>query len=423
MPQDNKIVILDFGAANNQQVAKIVRDLRIYCEVLPHDAAPERLAALSPRAIILQRGPAFGTPTPKRPDPAWNEIAPVLDLAQSPDADTRLPALVTDFLLTKLQIEQDWTTERFVSQAIDRLRGEIGDRKVLLAMSGGVDSAVCAMLLHRAVGSRLTSVYVDNGCMRKGESQQVTGIFRDEFGLNLVAVDAESRFLERLAGVRDPERKRKIIGEEFVRVFEEEAHKLGTPDYLAQGTIYPDVIESGFEGGKKVKSHHNVGGLPDTMAFKGIIEPLKYLFKDEVRRVGTALGLPRELTHRQPFPGPGLGVRCLGELTKEKLDLLREADDIFQRAMAAHGLDRLASQYFAVLLDSRSVGMTDGARTYGYTIGLRAVRTADFMTAVAMELPYDFLTTTANEIVARVPGISRVVYDITSKPPGTIEWE
>jgi len=415
------VVILDFGAINAQLAAKAVRALNIYCEVLPYTATQERIRALNPKALIYQRGAACGERTLGRS--ALPEVAnlqlPTLDLLNAPCDE----ATLQPFLVGECGLAQDWTTERFIEECVADLRAQIGDRQVLLAMSGGVDSSVCAMLLHRAVGRQLTCVFVDHGFMRKGEPQQITEIFRDTFGINLIAIDAEERFLARLKGITDPERKRKIIGEEFIRVFEEEARKLGTLDYFVQGTIYPDIIESGWDGGKPVKAHHNVGGLPERIAFKGIVEPVKYLFKDEVRKVGRALGIPEVITNRQPFPGPGLAVRCLGELTKPKLDILREADAVFRRAMADSGFDNGANQFFAVLTNVQTVGVTDDARTYGYVICLRAVQTSDFMTARPLPLPTDFLITVATEIATTVEGCNRVAYDITSKPPATIEWE
>ncbi len=415
------VVILDFGAINSQAAARVIRALNIYCEVLPYSASAERIAALEPKAIVLQRGPACGEATMGREpaaDPAIHKV-PVLDLLDKAcDSATLKP-----FLIDRCGLKQDWTTETFIEEAIRDIRATVGDRKMLLGMSGGIDSSVCAVLAHRAVGAQLACVFVDHGLMRKDEPQEVCSVFRDRFGIALRHVAAESRFLSKLVGVTDPEQKRKIIGEEFIRVFEEEARAVGEPDFLVQGTIYPDIIESGGDGGKPVKAHHNVGGLPEHIAFKGIIEPLKHLFKDEVRQVALALGIPPSIAMRQPFPGPGLGVRCIGELTKEKLDILREADAIFCAAIVEAGLEKQANQYFAVLTGNRSVGVKDDARTYGYTVALRAVTTTDFMTAHFVKLPMDLLESISARITASVPQINRVVYDITSKPPSTIEWE
>ncbi len=419
--QHDTVVILDFGAINSQAAAKSVRSLNIYCEVLPCTATAERIAALAPKAIVLQRGAACGEATLQR-QPAADPAAfgvPVLDLAdRACDAETLKP-----FLVGQCGLKQDWTVAAFIDEAIADIRRTVGDRKVLLAMSGGVDSSVCAVLAHRAVGRQLTCVFVDHGLMRKDEPQEVCAVFRDRFGIALRHVDAQDRFLGKLAGVGDPERKRKIIGEEFIRVFEEEARSAGEPDYLVQGTIYPDIIESGWDGGKPVKAHHNVGGLPKNIAFKGLVEPLKYLFKDEVRQVALALGIPASIAMRQPFPGPGLGVRCLGEVTREKLDILREADAVFRQAILDAGLEQQASQYFAVLTGNRSVGVSNDARTYAYTVALRAVKTSDFMTARFVHVPMEVLETASGKITAALPQVNRVVYDITHKPPATIEWE
>ena len=311
-------------------------------------------------------------------------------------------------------------TELFESQVTEIIRDHVGSGQVLLALSGGVDSSVCAALLAKAIPGRLHCIFVDHGLMRKNEGDEVEANFSGR-DLTLIRINAEDRFLARLRGVTDPEEKRKIIGEEFIRVFEEGAKKLTGIDYLAQGTIYPDVFESGVDGSAKIKSHHNVGGLPERMDFKGIIEPLRSLLKSEVRNLGWQLGLPAVLTERQPFPGPGLAVRCIGEVTKEKLDILREADAIFFEEIYASGIN--PDQYFAALTSMRSVGIVNNARSYGHVIALRAVRTKDFLTAKFLHLPYDLLSRVSERITSEVPDVTRVVYDITNKPPATVEWE
>lgn len=331
--------------------------------------------------------------------------------------------MIKNFLYNVCKLSGDWTMSDYAKNYIEFAKNKIGDKKVLCALSGGVDSSVAAVLLYKAIGKQLTCIFVDHGLLRKDEGDQVEDIFTNQFDMNLVRVNCEDRFLDKLAGVSDPETKRKIIGEEFIRVFEQEAKKIGTVDYLVQGTIYPDVIESGAGDASVIKSHHNVGGLPDYVDFKEIIEPLRLLFKDEVRKAGLELNIPEHLVYRQPFPGPGLGIRIIGEVTAEKVRIVQDADAIYREEIAKAGLDKSIGQYFAALTNMRSVGVMGDERTYDYAIALRAVTTSDFMTAESADLPWEVLGKVTTRIVNEVNGVNRVFYDCTGKPPATIEFE
>ena len=331
--------------------------------------------------------------------------------------------IIENFIINICKCSGSWKMDLFAKTTIESLKDKIGDKKALCALSGGVDSSVAAVLLSKAIGKNLTCIFVDHGLLRKNEAEEVEEIFTKKFDVNFIKVDAKDRFLNKLKNITSPEQKRKIIGEEFIRVFEEEAKKIGTVDYLVQGTIYPDVIESGLGKSSVIKSHHNVGGLPDYVDFKEIVEPLRDLFKDEVRKVGKEIGLPDYLVNRQPFPGPGLAIRIIGDITEEKLDILKDADYIFREEIAKNNMEKELSQYFAVLTDTKSVGVMGDERTYDYLIALRAVVTDDFMTAKFAKIPYNILEIISKRIVNEVEHVNRIVYDITSKPPATIEWE
>jgi len=400
-------LILILGQGHNQNLARQIRKMGVYCEIYGTDIAYDKVSALNPKGIIAVGG-----------DVDMMTPMPVLNV----DGDSCDETKLREFLFDICGCTGDWNIENYANTLIEEIREKVGDKKALLGLSGGVDSSVCAKLMSRAIGSQLTCIFVDHGLMRKNEGDKV----EEEFGngeVNFVRVDAAARFLANLAGVTDPEAKRKVIGEEFIRVFELESKKLGKVDFLVQGTIYPDIVESGMGKSPIIKSHHNVGGLPEHVDFKEIIEPLRLLFKDEVRALGRHLGLDPAFVRRQPFPGPGLGVRVIGEITKTKLDILREADFIFRSEIAEAGLVGQYNQYFAVLMGGKSVGVTDEQRTYEFTIALRAVVTSDFMSADFARIPYEVLERASERITSEVKGVNRVVYDITSKPPATIEWE
>lgn len=434
MKQD-MIVILDLGSTENTAIARAIRDLGVYSEIYPHDITPDELRALpNVKGVILNGGPnRIVEGKPIDVDPALYGLGFPTLAADHPgascqtlpcwpkDPETFTAALKT-FVLEKCGAQANWNMKNFIADQIDLIRKQVGTHKVLLALSGGVDSSVVAALLIRAIGDQLTCVHVNHGLLRKGEPEQVVKVFRDELKANLVYVDASERFLGKLTGVADPEQKRKIIGAEFIRVFEEEARKLEGIDFLAQGTIYPDIVESGTKTAKMVKSHHNVGGLPDDLAFQ-LVEPLRQLFKDEVRACGVELGLPHSMVYRQPFPGPGLGVRCLGAITRERLEAVRESDAILREEFAAAGLDKTVWQYFTVVPDFKSVGVRENARCFEYPVILRAINTVDAMTAEIEPLDWKLLMKITNRILREVPGVNRVCYDISPKPPATIEWE
>lgn len=430
MKQD-MIVILDLGSTENTVLAREVRALGVYSEIHPHDITAEELKNLdNVKGIILNGGEnrvVDGKEVEVLPElydlgyPMISVDYPAskcsVQLSELPDEET-----LKKFVFQECKAEANWNMKNFIEDQVELIRNQVGDRKVLLALSGGVDSSVVAAMLIKAIGQQLVCVHVNHGLMRKNESESVVKVFRDELHANLVYVDASERFLGKLENVADPEEKRKIIGGEFIRVFEEEARKLEGIDFLGQGTIYPDIIESGTKTAKMVKSHHNVGGLPEDLQFE-LVEPLKQLFKDEVRACGLELGLPYDMVYRQPFPGPGLGVRCLGAITRDRLEAVRESDAILREEFAKAGLDKKVWQYFTVVPDFKSVGMKNHERCFEYTVIIRAVNTIDAMTASIERIDWDVLEVITNRILAEVENVNRVCYDMSPKPPATIEFE
>jgi len=505
------VIVLDFGGQYNQLIARRVRDLGVYSELLPFNTSLEKIKELNPKGIILSGGPAsvYADNSPVADERIYDLGIPVLgicygmqlmthhlkgkverankreygkaaiqvtnpsrffgslsetqnvwmshgDLVVETPEGFQIDAssehcpiaamsnpeknlfavqfhpevrhseygidMIKNFLYEICHCEGNWSMENFIEQQVQEIKQLVGDKQVLCALSGGVDSSVVAVLIHKAIGDQLTCMFIDHGLLRKGEAESVMQTFSEGFHMKVIKIDAQDRFLSKLKGVSDPEQKRKIIGNEFIYVFEEESSKLQGMDFLAQGTLYTDIVESGTATAQTIKSHHNVGGLPEDMKLK-LIEPLKALFKDEVRKVGEELGLPTEIVWRQPFPGPGLGIRVIGEITEEKLQIVRESDFILRDEIQKAGLDREIWQYFTALPDMKSVGVMGDSRTYSYTVGIRAVTSIDGMTADWARIPYDILEKISVRIVNEVENVNRVVYDITSKPPATIEWE
>ena len=435
------IVVLDFGGPNSHLLARKIRSLHVYCEILPYHAGLEDIKGKNPRGLVFsgdqvlapddcalscQAGvfdlelPILGL------DHGFRQLADLQEAAIIGSRILHTPKgtqALQNFLFDSCGCSGNWQMSSYLDYIIDEIRDQVGGKQVLLGLSGGVDSSVVCALLYRAIGEQLTAVFVDHGLLRKNERSEVEAVFSPQLKEKLIVVDSSKRFLSRLAGVNDPEQKRKIIGAEFIAVFGETARGLGQLDFLAQGTIYPDVVESKSADGKTIKSHHNVGGLPKDLPFCGLVEPLRHLFKDEVRELGLLLGLPKNTVNRPPFPGPGLAVRVIGEVTEEKLTILREADSIVREEVEKAITPQPASQYFAILTGLRSVGMKNNERSYDYTVAVRAVSTDDFMSANWVRLPHETLDTISRRIVSEAPHVNRVVYDITAKPPASIEWE
>ncbi|MBQ7823396.1 MAG: glutamine-hydrolyzing GMP synthase [Bacteroidaceae bacterium] len=435
MKQD-MIVILDLGSHENTVLARAIRALGVYSEIYPHDITVKELNELpNVKGIIINGGPnniIDGIEIDVNPD-IYNAGIPIIaaghdkalceiKLSQFTNDVEHIKNAVKSFVFDTCKAEANWNMTNFVNDQIELIKRQVGDKKVLLALSGGVDSSVVVALLLKAIGDKLVCVHVNHGLMRKGESEAVIEVFKNQLNANLIYVDATDRFLGKLSGIADPEEKRKIIGGEFIRVFEEEARKLDGIDYLGQGTIYPDIVESGTKTAKMVKSHHNVGGLPDDLKFE-LVEPLRQLFKDEVRACGLELGLPYEMVYRQPFPGPGLGVRCLGAITRDRLEAVRESDAILREEFQIAGLDKKVWQYFTVVPDFKSVGVRDNARSFEWPVIIRAVNTIDAMTATIEPVDWPILMKITDRILKEVKNVNRVCYDMSPKPNATIEWE
>ena len=430
------IVILDLGSHENTVLARAIRALGVYSEIYPHDITADELKALpNVKGVIINGGPnnvIDGVAIDVNHE-IYDAGYPIMSAGHDKAlCDNKIEQIGNDvdavkeavkpFVFDTCKAEPNWNMTNFVNDQVELIRRQVGDKKVLLALSGGVDSSVVAALLLKAIGDNLVCVHVNHGLMRKGESEAVIDVFSKQLCANLVYVDATDRFLDKLAGVADPEEKRKIIGGEFIRVFEEEARKLDGIDFLGQGTIYPDIVESGTKTAKMVKSHHNVGGLPEDLRFE-LVEPIRQLFKDEVRACGLELGLPYDMVYRQPFPGPGLGVRCLGAITRDRLEALRESDAILREEFKNAGLDRTVWQYFTIVPDFKSVGVRNNARSYDWPVIIRAVNTVDAMTATIEQIEWPILLKITDRILAEVPNINRVCYDMSPKPSATIEWE
>lgn len=432
MRQD-MLLVVDMGSTRNTDVARAIRALGVYSEICNYDVTAEEIAKMpNVKGIVANGGPNDVVDGQKigLSDEIKNCGLPVFTFDYEdngtvhpmPEEDEAIQEDLRSFIFDTCKAQANWNMENFIADQIELIRKQVGDKKVLLALSGGVDSSVVAALLLKAIGSQLTCVHVNHGLLRKGEPEQVVRVFKDELSANLIYVDATERFLSKLEGVADPEQKRKIIGAEFIRVFEEEARKLDGIEFLAQGTIYPDIVESGTKTAKMVKSHHNVGGLPEDLQFE-LVEPLKMLFKDEVRSCGVALGLPACMVYRQPFPGPGLGVRCLGAITRDRLEAVRESDAILREEFAKAGLEGKVWQYFTIVPDFKSVGVRDNARCFDWPVIIRAVNTIDAMTAQVPQLDWAVLQTITARILQEVKGVNRVCFDLSPKPTATIEWE